>query len=76
MRGRSGGLQVVDLWPCNFRTPYWYTRPEPSGRQADELATRLVAVPEADDHLDHHGIKKTHPSLSARASFFIFVLNQ
>jgi hypothetical protein len=76
MRGRSGGLQVVDLWPCNFRTPYWYKRSEPSGRQADELATGLVAVPEADDHLDHHGIKKTHPSLSARASFFIFVLNQ
>jgi hypothetical protein len=42
----------------------------PIGRQADELATRLVAVSGQTITVIIMASKKTRPSLSARASFF------
>jgi hypothetical protein len=51
-------------------------RPEPIGRQADELATRLVAIPEADAHRDHHGIEKNSPEPLGPGELLFFVSNQ
>jgi hypothetical protein len=49
------------------------SRPVP---QADELATRLVAVPEADAHRDHHGIEKNSPEPLGPGELLFFVSNQ